>query len=505
MGPLVRNPLPSSVSHSNIHNPTPYSNGLSRQSDYKGGFRGSPALVKPVMEMSDYYFSIDSPRAPYDRGIPSFPAAPSAYLPPYSHSGDFIGRHITPDVAAGDGSINHCRPSSASSKDSVNQVCNGPAAFFQPQTDLHLQHSFRDVPRPSISCTSSVSSDNESHLPKEPINGIPVIKSEASLQDLRELKLPSINSNSSSSSPDQAESYLNPDEESSPRDENGGHFGENFGASQKDSENPTIPCASDSTTNSNISSKNQSGKKPTNVKVSEKRRQQNRAAQRAMRERRKRAAQHQEVHMSAILTENALLREKVNYLSNLLLTHAIAPGSQFHHWSSLSTHDNQASMLPPLNSLISNGPPATNPQSTPAVTSSQNPTIALANNASGQLVLSSHSDSSMSYYSPTTFDSDCNNRGRDGLPGIKTSNFSRPGTGDDSIIESENLAYNRWHAINFGEPTLEGSESPINKRSRVSVMPPVVSTECCSANTASTGPSPTQTEFHQIDQVNSVI
>lgn len=187
-------------------------------------------------------------------------------------------------------------------------------------------------------------------------------------------------------------------------------------------------------------SKTATGKRLASVKVSEKRRQQNRAAQRAMRERRKRAAQHQEIHMTAIMTENAILREKVTYLSNMLLSHAIAPAGHL-PWSTMPPQDNLPPMLPHLSTANLPARPAPAPASSSSASplSFQNHPIFPSANLNGTSAFTHTQPSLINYYPHGPLELEYVHQSHH-VPGSRnlscpssSSNLSRPSTADGPV------------------------------------------------------------------------
>ncbi|KAH9808696.1 hypothetical protein DFH28DRAFT_609243 [Melampsora americana] len=231
------------------------------------------------------------------------------------------------------------------------------------------------------------------------------------------------------------------------------------------------------------------GKKSPSVKVSEKRRQQNRAAQRAMRERRKRAAQHQEVHMAAILSENAYLRERVNYLSNLLLTHTTIHPDHIQQWDPYA-HKTPQSFTPISTTNQSN--PSSVAESPPQEASGALPSIYTAHGPVPYSLPTNHEGVS-NPYPPAhyqTVHSSSNVRHMSGAS--SSSEFLRPKIPGASARVGKPYEHPGWDRFDMGD-----------------VNPPersfgLARTMECSSIATSTVPSPTETDEYSIEHLPRV-
>ncbi|KAA1070169.1 hypothetical protein PGT21_001936 [Puccinia graminis f. sp. tritici] len=318
MDPLTHDSLPP-FSHSVAHSSVAYPNSIDCTSDYPEEYRKSSGVANPKIDMGEYYLPMNGVNTPYHRAQLQFPVAPASYRPTHPFLGDKTGKHQNP------------RPKSSSSLESDLKSQDERELMNAPPSAYPFEYGYPNVAhfRPYASTTSS---ENEVQPYQEAPERRPsTIENRSGSSGVQELALPPI---SNQLSPD---SRYSADEPPIRQEE----YAENLvkaGVEKTElSESEHSPKP-----------KSKTGKKPSSLKVSEKRRQQNRAAQRAMRERRKRAAQHQEIHMTAIVAENAMLRERVNYLSNLLISHAINPGA-YPSWSPVPAQENSPPMLPMVN------------------------------------------------------------------------------------------------------------------------------------------------------------
>lgn len=475
-------PTSRAVAHSSVV----YSHSLTCPSDYQDQEQKRSGVSTPTLEMSDYYLPINGLNTPYHRIPAPFPIVPPSYRPPLAYSGDT-------------GKSQNFRPPSSSSTES-NQQIHHKSETFTPGPNIHpTEYAYARLGHPCHSCDSTNSSENEVHpLQEPPPLRIPTLKSAASCQSLEQTSFAPI------SNPSIKDLTCSSDELYC------GETEATFSTKGEYSEEVTkAPCvmASSSTVERCLESKVSSGKKPSNAKVSEKRRQQNRAAQRAMRERRKRAAQNQELHMSTIITENAILREKVTYLSNMLLSHAIAPGSHLPWNPTIPSQENSPPVLPPLSTGVLPSHSATGPPSSstsPLSFSSQPPLFPLPNLSGRQVFPSTHGPM-LSYCSPGSLELDYHQQ-RNHVAGIRNmsctssnSNFSRPNTAEDQSVGKHSPVLGRWNTTSEGISFR--SESPIAERIGQFPLTSSIATDSCSINTTSTIPSPTHTDGQLADAI----
>ncbi|OAV97987.1 hypothetical protein PTTG_03201 [Puccinia triticina 1-1 BBBD Race 1] len=209
--------------------------------------------------MGEYYFPMNGVQTPYHRTQLPLPAAPSTYRPPLTYLGDAAGKY------------QNCRPNSSSSWESdlksqdERELLNGHPTAYPFEFGYHnTTCSFRPY-------ASTASSENEAHPFHEAPDRRPsTVENRSGSSGVQELTLPPINNQLT---PD---SRYSADEPPTRQEEYA-----------EDLTKANIDKAGLSESEHSPKSKSATGKKPSSLKVSEKRRQQNRAAQRAMRERRK--------------------------------------------------------------------------------------------------------------------------------------------------------------------------------------------------------------------------
>jgi len=482
MDSLAQASLPPTSHPVVAHSSVAYSHSVAYTSDYHEKYRKSSGVVNPKIEMGEYYVPTNGINTPYHRAQLPFPISPSFCRPSLPYLGDTAGKQ------------HNLRPQSSSSLES-DPKSQDEREFLNVHPNAYpFEYGYANTTCPSRPSVSSTSSENETQPSQEaPSRRLPEIDNRAGCNGLQELALPTINNQSTPDSRYSADETLIRQEEY-PED-----------LSKADVEKSEL-----SESERSPRTKTATGKKPSSLKVSEKRRQQNRAAQRAMRERRKRAAQHQELHMSAILTENIMLREKVAYLSNILLSHAINPGGH-PSWTPLPPQDNLPPMLPPPHTANPLARPAPVADSTSS--SAISPSLATSHSiyppaslATSSALPAAHG-SMLNYYPPGPLEFDYHQHGN-GATSIRnlsgpssTSNISRPGTAEELNVGSHAAAFSRWQTS-----TANGGASLQNESSITTTMGQFglvgsVSTDSCSINTASTIPSPTQTDGQLVDAI----
>ncbi|PLW25890.1 hypothetical protein PCASD_24282 [Puccinia coronata f. sp. avenae] len=479
MDPLAHASLPPD-SHPVTHSCAAYPHNDAYTSDYREEHPNSSGVAKPKIEMGEYYLPTSGINTSHHRTQLPFPISPSSYRPSLPYSEDISGMHQ-----------NQLRPTSSSSIESYRKSEDGRELLYAQRSAYPFEYGYANSAYPTRPYTSTTSSENEIQSFHEAANRrTPDIKNKLGFNGVQEFgALTSINSQPTSNSCSPADQSLIRQEE---------YAGDLIKADVEKCEL--------SESEHSPKSKPATGKKASSIKVSEKRRQQNRAAQRAMRERRKRAAQHQEIHMSAIVTENIMLREKVTYLSNILLRHAINPGGH-PSWTPLPPQDNRPPMLPSLHNGNPSAPPALVAD---ANCSSITPNLAAghSNFSPGSLACSSAFPSAhgpvLNYYPSGPFELDYTRHGNDAT-GIRnlsgpssTSNLSRPGTAEDLTVGSHVAAFGRWQNPTSNEGISFQNESSIAATMGHFGLVGSVATDSCSINTASTIPSPTQTDHGQL-------
>ncbi|WAQ92087.1 hypothetical protein PtA15_15A483 [Puccinia triticina] len=258
MDPLTHTSHPP-ASHPVGHCSSGCPNSVSCTSDYPEEYQKSSGVAPPKIEMGEYYFPMNGVQTPYHRTQLPLPAAPSTYRPPLTYLGDAAGKY------------QNCRPNSSSSWESdlksqdERELLNGHPTAYPFEFGYHnTTCSFRPY-------ASTASSENEAHPFHEAPDRRPsTVENRSGSSGVQELTLPPINNQLT---PD---SRYSADEPPTRQEEYA-----------EDLTKANIDKAGLSESEHSPKSKSATGKKPSSLKVSEKRRQQNRAAQRAMRERRK--------------------------------------------------------------------------------------------------------------------------------------------------------------------------------------------------------------------------
>lgn len=231
------------------------------------------------------------------------------------------------------------------------------------------------------------------------------------------------------------------------------------------------------------------GKKTGSVKVSEKRRQQNRAAQRAMRERRKRAAQNQEVHMAAMVSENAYLRERVDYLSNLLLTHTTMHPAHIQQWDPYA-HRTPQSFTPM--STANPSKPSSVADPCPQEASGPLPSIYSAHEHVHYSHPTHHEEFVNSYPERDHHMDHSSSNVRSMSGPSPSAEFIRHKLSAVSVMDGNTHDHPEWDGYNMGN--VDHSERHIGSARTME----------CSSIPTSTVPSPTETEGHSIDNLPRV-
>ncbi|KNZ56934.1 hypothetical protein VP01_2284g4 [Puccinia sorghi] len=515
MDSLAQASLPPTSHPVVAHSSIAYPHSVAYTSDYHEKYRKSSGVANPKIEMGEYYVPTNGTNTPYHPPQLPVPISPSFCRSSLPYLEDTAGKQ------------HNLRPRSSSSLES-DPKSQDEREFLNVHPNAYpFEYGYANTTCPSRPSVSSTSSENETQpSQKSPSRRLPVIDHRAGCNGLQELALPTINNQSAPDSRYSADEAL-----------------------IRQEEYPEDLCKADvgkselSESQRSPRTKTAIGKKPSSLKVSEvslplalnseqlvlasslkkmplcdpvniqKRRQQNRAAQRAMRERRKgtvtlfdladstkqRAAQHQELHMSAILTENIMLREKVAYLSNILLSHAINPGGH-QSWTPLLPQDNLPPMFPPhtAHPLARPAPvvDSTSSAISPSLEASHSmyPPASLATSSA----LPSTHGSMINYYPPGPLEFDYHQHGN-GATGIRnfsgpssTSNISRPGTAEELNVGSHAAAFSRWQTSTANGGVSLQNESSITTTMGQFGLVGSVSTDSCSINTASTIPSPTQ-------------
>ncbi|KAH9442031.1 hypothetical protein MJO28_014854 [Puccinia striiformis f. sp. tritici] len=472
MDSLTRDSIPPTslpVTHSSVA----YPHNVACATDYHEGYRKSSGGVTPNVEIGQYYWPTNSANPPYERTQLSLPVAPSSGRPPLPYLRDTTVNQQNP------------RPTSSSSLESGPKNQDERELSIAHPVAYSIDYGYANTTSNTRPYTSTTSSENEvqpyHHAPsRRPSN----MQNRAGSNGQHELELPSI------SNPLTPDSRYSADENRIRRED----YAEDL--SRADFEKPEL-----SESEHSPQSKSGPGKKPSSLKVSEKRRQQNRAAQRAMRERRKRAAQHQESHMSAIMTENVILREKVSYLSNILLSHAINPGAQF-PWNQAPARENPPTMLPPLNTdhLSARAGPVADHNSSlsisPSLVSGQ--AMFQPTNMPPSSAFASAHGPMLNYYAPGHMEAESHQQGNNAM-GLRlfsgpssNSNLSRPGTAEEA--GSRAAAIYRWQNMTSNEGVRFQTESSITAGMGHYGL-------AGSIDSCSTIPSPTHTDEHPVDSI----